>query len=121
MNSSRVLVHAIHQKFVMQVRPCCSARRAYGADDLTLTDALILFYVALIEVQIFGDILFAVLNKHVIAVSAVVIGFDNAAIAGCKYWGSFGCCVVCAPVRPRGFVYWVYAARVEVGANPREI
>src|SRR5690606_15490584 len=79
------------------------------------------FYVAFVQVQVLGLNIVAVLNNNVIAIGIGITRVNHSAIArGPNRSAAIGS-VICAPVRPHGYVDRVQAAWVKVGADATEV
>ena len=70
-------MHAIDQKFIMQMWAGRVAGRANCADQLSLPDGLVLANLFVVEVQILCYIGVAVLNKHIVAIGFAVSRGDD--------------------------------------------
>ena len=99
-----VAMHPVHQELIMQVGAGCRTCGAHSADDLALGDPLPLFYLALVQVQVLGDVLLTMLDEHVVAVGFAVAGLLHAAVTGGEYRCAPGCGVVSAAVGAGGLV-----------------
>ena len=68
-------MNAPYQKFIMEVWTRGSTGGADGADNVTLSYSLALFYLPFVEVQVVGFVVLPVLNEHVVAVGPGVTRF----------------------------------------------
>ncbi len=66
----------------------CGAGGADTANNLVLADTTAFFHLALVQMQVLGDELFAVLYHHVVAIGLGIARFLHPAIAGGKYGGA---------------------------------
>ena len=121
MYAAGILMNAFDEEFVMQVGACCSSGGADGANNLTLSDALALFYLALVQVQVMGFVVFAVLNEYIVAVGTGVTGFQNTAIPRGIDRRSTWRGIIGAPMGPLGFVNRMKSVGIKVGADPGKV
>ena len=121
MHRARIAVHAVNQEFIVQVRSGGVAGGAHPADNLTLLYPCAFLYSPLVQVQVFGDVGLAVLNKHVVAIALAEAGCGDAAIAGGVNRRAAGRCVVDAAVGAGDLMNRVQSFQVEVGADAGEV
>src|SRR5690554_150888 len=114
-------MNAIYQKLIVQMRRGRVASGTYLANHLALTHSVALFDLTLVQVQVLGLDIIAVLDDDIVAVGFGVPRGDNPAITGSPYGCTTVSRIIGAAMGAHRFVDWMQAARIKVGADTAKI